>query len=218
MKRMFIAIGLAAVFAVGLAAQSTTGTAGSRRQEPQTGAQRGGGPRTITGCLRAGDTAGSYMLTNVEGLTGGRRGADATSGGSTATGGTATGGTATTAGTGGSTAATGGGTQGRMGAPMSIMLAADSSVDLKPHVGHKIEVTGTLPGGRGQGGGAAATTTGGGTATGGTATGGTATGGTATGTGSTAGGSATGGGQTTGARGMRTMTVTAIKMISDSCS
>src|SRR5437763_6728969 len=81
MKRVLTATGLAAMFAVGLAAQSTTGTAGSAGQYPQTagGTQRGG-PRTITGCLRAGDTAGSYMLTNVEGLGGGRRGGDTTSG------------------------------------------------------------------------------------------------------------------------------------------
>jgi len=201
MKRLLLTTGFAAAFAAGLAAQATTGTSGTA-QDPQTttGGQRGGGPRTITGCVRAGDTAGSYLLTNIEGM-GGRRGGDATAG-ATTTGGTTTG-TATT----GTTAA---GDQGRgPGGPMTLMLAADSSVDLKPHVGHKVEVTGTLAGGRGQGG----ATTGTGTATGtGTTTGGGTTTGTATATGTSA---TTTGGQ---GRGMRSMTVTAIKMVSESCS
>lgn len=208
MKRMITATGLAALFAVGLAAQSTTGTAGSTPQDPQTttagGGQGRGGPRTITGCLRAGDTEGTYMLTNVEGL-GGRMGGGA-AGAATTTGGAGT----TTAGA----AATTGGGQGRAMAG-GIMLNADSSVDLKAHVGHKIEVTGTFAGGGRRGGdatgatgAAGATTTGGGTTTG------TATGTTAAGAGQTAG--------TTGAQGggraMRSMTVTSVKMVSDSCS
>src|SRR6476646_175324 len=64
MKRVFTATCLAATFAVGLAAQST-GTSGSA-QDPQQGGQGRGGPRTVTGCLRAGDTAGTYMLTDVQ--------------------------------------------------------------------------------------------------------------------------------------------------------
>jgi hypothetical protein len=87
----------------------------------------------------------------------------------------------------------------------SLMLTADSSVDLKAHVGHKIEVTGTMAGGR-RGGDttSGATTAGGGTTTGGgtTAGGGTSTAGTA----GTQGG------------GTRSMTVTSVKMVSDSCS
>ena len=100
MKRVLTATCLAATFAVGLAAQSTgtSGTAGTATsQDPSTAGQRGGGPRTVTGCLRAGDTAGSYMLTDVvmQGG-GGDRGGDATSTGAhaprpapTATSGTA---------------------------------------------------------------------------------------------------------------------------------
>jgi hypothetical protein len=74
MKRLFTATCLAATCAVGLAAQST-GTSGTTAQDPQGGGQRGGGggPRTVTGCLRAGDTAGSYMLTDVMMQGGGRR-------------------------------------------------------------------------------------------------------------------------------------------------
>src|SRR5687767_15211843 len=65
MKRTITAACLAAACAVGLSAQGT-GTAGTATQDPAPGGQgRGGGPRTATGCLRAGDTAGTYMLTDV---------------------------------------------------------------------------------------------------------------------------------------------------------
>ena len=63
MKRFFTMTCLAATFAVGLAAQSTS--TATTTQDPPAGGQRGGGSRTVTGCLRTGDTAGSYMLTDV---------------------------------------------------------------------------------------------------------------------------------------------------------
>ena len=50
MKQVFSATCIAAMFAVGLAAQST-GTAGTTGQDPQAtggGQGRGGGPRTVT--------------------------------------------------------------------------------------------------------------------------------------------------------------------------
>ena len=187
MKRVFTATCLAAAFAVGLSAQST-GTSGSTAQDPQTttAGQGRGGPRTATGCLREGDTAGTYMLTDVTMQGGGRRGG--MGGGSTAAGGTSTGSTTT-----GSTAATA--PQGGRGMrPQSVMLTADSSVDLKAHVGHKVEVTGTMTGGRGRMGNAGDTTT------------------AATGT------STAGGGQGMGRGAMRSMTVTSIRMVADSCS
>lgn len=201
MKRLLTVTGVAAMFAVGLAAQqTTTGTSGTTAQGTQTattaGGQRGG-PRTITGCLRAGDTAGTYTLTNIEGMGGGRSGGGA---GSTTAGATTTGGGTTT----GSTAA-GATTTGQAGGRgmNSLMLTADSSVDLKAHVGHKIEVTGTMAGGR------RGDTTSGGTTAGGATTGGGTTAGGGT---STAGTAGTRGG------GMRSMTVTSVKMVSDSCS
>lgn len=209
MKRTITATCLAAAFAVGLSAQST-GTAGTATQEPPAGGGhgRGGAPRTATGCLRAGDTAGTYVLTDVTmSGGGGRRGGDATAGGTTA--GTATG-AGTTAGTGTGTGAgtTASGGQGRGGgAVQTLMLNADASIDLKPHVGHKIEVTGTMAGGGRRGG----DTTAGGTATGTGAAAGTATG---TGTGTGTGTAAQGGGR--GAT--RTMNVTAMKHIAASCS
>ena len=184
MRRMLTATCLAATFAAGLAAQSTGTSGTATSQDPQTGGQRGG-PRTVTGCLRAGDTAGSYMLTDVVMPGGGGR----RDGAATSTGGTTAG---STTGTGTDTAAQG----GRAMMPQSIMLTAASDVDLKPHVGHKIEVTGTLAGGRGRSGDAA---------------------GSATGTGTGTGSSVSGGGQSTG-RGPRSMTVTTVRMISESCS
>jgi len=211
MKRLMTSTCLAAAFAVGLTAQSTsTGTSG---QDPQ--GQRGAPrPVTATGCLRAGDTAGTYMLTDVQMQGGGRRGGDTT--GTTAGGGT-TGGT-TAGSTGGGTTGGGGttaaGGQGRGNMPTSLMLSPAADVDLKPHVGHKIEVTGTMAGRGGQGAGS---TTGGTTGGGGTT--GSTTGSTASGTGGTTGGgtSAAGGGTQGGGRG-RNVTVTSVRMISESCS
>ena len=214
MKRVFSATCIAAMFAVGLAAQST-GTAGTTGQDPQAaggGQGRGGGPRTVTGCLRAGDTAGTYMLTDIV------MNAPAAAG-ATTTGDPTTGTTGTTGATTTGTATTGGG-QGQGGAPMSAMLVPDPSIDLKPHVGHKIEVTGSLVGGRRGGGGGDAAATGTGTATGSTTTGGAGTAtGTGTGTGSTSGTGTTGATTTAQGRGgMRNMSVTAVRMVSESCS
>ena len=195
MKRVVTATCFAMACAVGLAAQQTTGTTGTT--EDQSG--QGRGPRTVTGCLRAGDTAGTYMLTDIQ--MGNRATTGTTAGGgTTATGGTttATGGTTTTAG--GETTATG----ERGQRPTSLTLNPESSVDLKTHVGHKIEVTGTMAGGR-PGGDTTSGTTGGTTTTGG---GSTTTGG---GTGQT-----TTGGQ--GRTGSPTMNVTSVRMISESCS
>ena len=88
MKRFSTSVCLAATFAAGLAAQSTGTAASQATAQDQTAGQRGGGPRTVTGCLRAGDTAGTYMLTDVIMPGGaGRRGGDTASTG--AAGGTA---------------------------------------------------------------------------------------------------------------------------------
>jgi hypothetical protein len=187
MMRVFTATCFAAALAVGLSAQQqTAGTTGS------TDLQQGrGGPRTVTGCLRAGDTAGTYMLTDVQ--MAGRSG-DTT--GSTAG---STTGTSTTGSTQGAT-----GRQGRGMMPTTLNLSAASDVDLKAHVGHKIEVTGTMAGGGRRGGDAAGSTTTGGTTTGGTAT--------TSGTTSATGGQGGGQGRT------RTMNVTSVRMVSESCS
>ena len=187
MKRVLTATCFAMACAVGLAAQQTTGTAGTTgTTADQSGQTRA--PRTVTGCLRAGDTAGTYMLTDIQM---GNRSGDTTAGGSTTTGGT----TATT----GTTAE---GQRGQM--PTSVMLNPESGVDLKAHVGHKIEVTGTMAGGGRRGGDTTTGTTGGGTTT--------------TGGGTTAGGGS--GQETTGgqAHATRTLNVTSVRMISETCS
>jgi hypothetical protein len=187
MKRVFLAACLASACAVGLSAEQTpsTTTAQSERQG------RMGGPMTLTGCVKAGDTSGTYMLTNIQ-----RNDAGMGSGATTTGGATTTAGGATT---------TGGGSgmgQG-MGRGMGqVMLnASGSDVDLSAHVGHKVEVTGTMSGGRGRMAGGAATTTG--EAAGSTTTSGAA-------------GATTTAGQG-GGRGMRSMAVTSVKMISSDC-
>ena len=189
MKRVLTATCFAMACAVGLAAQQTTGTAGTTQD--QSGQARG--PRTVTGCLRAGDTAGTYMLTDIQM---GNRSGDTTAGG----GGSTTTGGGTTATTGSTTAE---GQRGQM--PTSVMLNPESGVDLKAHVGHKIEVTGTMAGGGRRGGDTTAGTTGSGTTTTG-------------GGGTTAGGGT--GQQTTGGQGRasRTLDVTSVRMISETCS
>jgi len=202
MKRTILATCLAGACAVVLSAQtptqqpptSTAGTTGAASQDTSQGNQRGR-PMTISGCLKAGDTAGTYMLTNVKGM---GRPAGTTGDTTTAPG--------TTAGA-PTTAPESGQTRGMN----QVLLMAGSGVDFTPHVGHQIEVTGTPPRG-GQGTGTttgAATTTGAGTTTGaaGTATGGTTAGSTTTAT--------TGQGNRGG---VRSLNVTSIKMIAETCS
>jgi hypothetical protein len=196
MQRAIVAGCLSAAFAVALSAQapaqqppsSSAGTSGSTAGAQQTteSGQRGMRPMTLTGCLKAGDTAGTYELTNVE-MTGRRGGATST------TGETAGGATSTTGGEQGG---------GRMGGMRTVMLNAGSDVNLAPHVGHKIEVTGTMSGGRRGGGASSSTTTGSATST----------------TGSTGEGQGAGSGMGAGqGRGTRTMSVTSVKMISETC-
>lgn len=192
MKQLLTATCFAMACAVGLAAQQTTGTTGTSGTTADQAGQGRGGPRTVTGCLRAGDTAGTYMLTDIKmgepsGTTGTTSGTSTTSGSTTSSG------------TSGTSAE--GGQRGQM--PTSLMLNPESSVDLKAHVGHKIEVTGTMAGGGRRGGDTTASTSG--STSGGTMTGGST---------ATSGQETTGGGQ----RSMRAMNVTAVRMVSESCS
>ena len=165
MKRVFIATCMAAACAIGVSAQQPpTSTM------PQSG--RRGGPMTVTGCVKAGDTSGTYMLTNIQRSdAGGGSGATTTTGGATTTGGQGMG----------------------RGMGQITLNSGAPDVDLSAHVGHKVEVTGTMSGGRGRMSGGAATTD--------------------TGAGS---GAATTGGQS--GRGMRSMNVTSVRMIASTCS
>jgi len=182
--------------------------AGIRAQTSSSaGAQRGGagrGPITVTGCLQSGDastTAGSaastadapgmsgFMLTNVR-MNG--------SGMSSSTGPETRGGTTAGSSAGGAMA----------NAPRSVRLEGDAA-QLRPHVGHEVEVTGTVAGDRGRGG--AGSAAGGTTAGSGTGTTSTETSGGTTGE--------SGNGRRMRVRGgMRTVHVESVKMIASSCA
>jgi hypothetical protein len=75
---------------------------------------------TITGCVREGDTPSSFVLSNVD------PSALTPRAGATGTTGTPSAPAASSAGT------------------ASVLLAATSDIDLKKHVGHKVEITGTI--------------------------------------------------------------------------
>jgi hypothetical protein len=162
MKRLCIATCMAAACALSLAAQQP-----ATPNTPQTG-RRMGGPMTLTGCVKAGDTSGPYVLTDIQ--------RNDTGAGSGAMAGDAAG-------------------SGRMGRGMGQLMLNSGApdVDLSGHVGHKVEVTGTMSGRGRMAGGAAATTD--------------------TGAGS---GAATGG--QARERGMRSMNVTSLRMVASTCS
>lgn len=184
MKRVFSAICLAAGMAIGIAAQQPSATTSQETQ-----GQRGPRSVTLTGCLRAGDTASTYMLTDVTGLP--SRGAQGAMGSTVASGSTAAG--------------TETGTSGSSSAGRSVTLTPAADVDLAPQVGHKIEVSGTMS--RGPRNGAAS----GGTAAGNTGvTGGSTASGTAGSTSSTAA-------QGSNSR-LPMVAVTSVHMIAESCS
>jgi hypothetical protein len=89
-------------------------------QTPPAAADQAKGSATLTGCLKAGPEPDSFILTNIGGAEAAQKSAP-----------------------------------GAPGAPgelaktdVSYKLTADSSVKLKDHVGHKVEVTGT-PSGKG---------------------------------------------------------------------
>jgi len=112
MKRVFAATCLAAAFAVGLAAQ----------QPPQTPSQTSDKDKTVTltGCVRAGEQPGSFVLANIKADEKAPPGAT--------------------------------GTSGTTPAPdtkdfenATVRLAnAPASVNLSEHVGHQVQVTGTV--------------------------------------------------------------------------
>jgi len=111
MKRVFAATCLAASFAVGLAAQ----------QPPQTPSQTADKDKTVTltGCVRAGDQPGSFVLANAK--------ADDKTPGATGTSGT----TATPD------------AKALENATLRL-IGAPASVNLSEHVGHTVQVTGTV--------------------------------------------------------------------------
>jgi hypothetical protein len=125
---------------------------------------------TISGCLKAGDTAGTFTLTKV------KAGGTAGTTGDTAAGGAAAGASSSS-------------DKGDVS-----LTASASDVDLSKHVGHQIEVTGTP----GRGGSSAGGTTAGGAPP-------------------TGGDTAAGAAGTSG-RSAKSLNVTSVKMIAESCS
>jgi hypothetical protein len=141
MKSLFAGTCLAAVCAVGLAAQTPTS------QPPaSSSAQKDDKAVTVTGCLKAGSTAGTYELTNAK---------MGSSSGSSATG------TSGAAGAAGSASASAG---------QTIKLTGDpSGAKLSDHVGHTVQVTGKIAGAGSSTSGTSGTGAGAGTGTSGTA-------------------------------------------------
>lgn len=126
MKRVLTGTFLAATFAVGLAAQ-TTPPQNPPSTPPQTppsspasqsrAAQDDMKSITVTGCLKAGDSAGSYMLSDLQ-WGGGKDKAVGT---------------------------TGSGAPAGMASATSLKLTGSpTGAKLSEHVGHKVEVTGSI--------------------------------------------------------------------------
>lgn len=129
MRRILPIACVAFAFTVGLSAQTTgTGTPAGHKTHASKAAKSSGRTVTLTGCLREGDTPGTYQLTNVDmSSMGAKSGKGTHAHGSTATSGTEP----------------SGGQAGMGGAMGTINLVASGSVDLKEHVGHRVQVTGT---------------------------------------------------------------------------
>jgi hypothetical protein len=135
MKRVFTGTCLAAVFAVGLSAQST-GT------QPQTYGQEKKDSKdvTVTGCLRAGDEPNTYVLQDVKWDDKDKSATGAAAGAGAATG-------------------TAGAASAAMAATKIKLIGAPAGVQLSEHVGHTVQITGMLaPAAKATAGGAAAGT------------------------------------------------------------
>ena len=120
MKRVFTGTCLAAVFAVGLSAQST-GT------QPQTYGQEKKDSKdvTVTGCLRAGDEPNTYVLQDVKWDDKDKSATGAPAGAGAATG-------------------TAGAASAAMAATKIKLIGAPAGVQLSEHVGHTVQITGML--------------------------------------------------------------------------
>jgi hypothetical protein len=164
---------------------------------------------TLSGCLREGSTANTFELQNVHmadssAMSPGERHPD-TAGSSAAPSSTA--GQTSPSGTGASTGMSGGTPGSDMG-PVTLLASAD--IDLKEHVGHQVEVRGTLSGGpsktKDKGTGSASDTMGSGSSASSTS----ATGSSGTGTTGTAGADS--------AKNAHALKVRSLRHVSDSCS
>ncbi len=126
MKRVLTGSFLAAAFAVGLSAQTTPPQtpppAGASQPPMQESRDRADSKNvTVTGCLKAGDTADSFTLTDLK--FGGSKGSGAV-------------------GTSGATGAAA--PPAALASATSLTIKPSSSTKLAEHVGHQVEVTGTI--------------------------------------------------------------------------
>jgi hypothetical protein len=184
MRNVLSAVGVAFVFAVTAGAQSTTPSQTPPPDPSQSQSAMGSKDKssksvTLSGCLREGDEPNTFVLANVDAS----KLSDMASSGSPA----------------GSTA-TSSSQAGTSGSSMDNSVKLVGSTNLKDHVGHQIEVTGTMA----KKDKAKSKTTG---------TTGSATGETASDTTSRAGERSA-----SGDKNMHTLNVRSVKMVSASCS
>ena len=129
MKRAIPCTCLAAVFAVGLSAQtpSTSPSASASAQSDKDSAKT----VTVTGCLKAGDAPGSFVLANIKG--------DKDKASASTAGAAGTAGTTGAAGTTGTTSAN----KDLENATVSL-TGSPAGVTLGDHIGHTVQITGAL--------------------------------------------------------------------------
>jgi FlaG/FlaF family flagellin (archaellin) len=120
MKRTITALCVAAAASWVMTAGAQTYGSSEKAQKSSTKSAKS---ITVTGCVQEGTMPETYTLTNVTGTSGSWGGSGSSSG---------------TSGTSGSGMSGETGTTGE-----NIELVASSGVDLKAHVGHKVQVTGT---------------------------------------------------------------------------
>lgn len=150
MKRTMTTLCLAAAASWVVTVGAQSGTQGGSQTGSQSGSSHGQmehsakkGKTTMTGCLVADPDGKGYRLTNVSmtgpesGMSGGTSGSGTTGSGS---------GTATGSGSGSQSGQAG--TSGTMSADMTVELLATQGVNLKSHVGERVEVTGTMDQGK----------------------------------------------------------------------
>lgn len=120
MKRMLAGSFLAATFAVGLSAQATPPQTTPPAQPPMQEARDSASKNiTVTGCLKAGDSADSFMLSDL------KWSKDTKGSGAVGTTGTAA-------------------PPAAIASATSLKVIPSGSTKLSEHVGHTVEVTGTI--------------------------------------------------------------------------
>jgi hypothetical protein len=143
MKQILSGAAIALAFAVAASAQTTPPSSSqptsqstpstTQKKAPHKKMAAKGSMVTLTGCLREGDTPGTFKLEKAEQA----QGSQATSG-STTTGATATTGSGTSTGM----------SAGMATADLSNVNVVSGDIDLKQHVGHRVELRGMLTSGQ----------------------------------------------------------------------